>query len=233
MTDADRLIAEINDYYNRRALWHDYYMGYTTLEKMERLLQPIIEYIGKYIVDKNILEIGCGTGNWTQVLAKKAKSVHATDSSPAAIKIAQKKLSEFKNISFQVSDAYTLSNVERQFNCLFASDWWSHIPKSKIEVFLKTITAKLIPEAYVLFLDMSWKDYFKNEPYYYDIEGNRISIRDLPDGSEFRVVKNFPTENEIRDFVHNYGTDIIYKEFDSLKRWLVLYRAKDMAFLNV
>ncbi len=233
MTDADRLIDEMNEYYNRRAPWHDHYMEYTTPEKMEQLLNPIIKYIEEYIRDKNILEIGCGTGNWTQVLAKKAKSVLATDSSPTAIKIARKKLSEFKNVSLQVSDAYTLDNVAGQFNCLFASDWWSHIPKSKIAVFLKTITAKLVPGAYVLFLDMAWKDFFQNEPYHYDKEGNRISIRSLPDGSEFRVVKNFPTEDEIRDSIIDFGTNIVYKEFAPLKRWLISFRTKDTAFLNL
>ena len=125
----------------------------------------------------------------------------ATDSSPAVLQIARKKLSEFKNVSFEQADAYSLEGVKGQFSCLFASDWWSHIPRSKIKTFLNTIAGKLIPGSFTLFLDMSWNDYIRNEPCFFDKEGNRVSIRKLQNGSEFRVVKNFPTEDEIKNSI--------------------------------
>jgi len=226
MTDSEHLIEEMNEYYNLRAPWHDYYMEYTSIEKMERRLQPIIKYIEEYIYDKNILEIGCGTGNWTQILAKNAHLVLATDSSPAVLEIARNKLAGFKNISFRLADAYTLNGVEGKFDCLFASDWWSHIPKSKINSFLDTITGKLIPESYILCLDMSYNEFFRNEPSHIDNDGNRISMRKLPDGAEYQVIKNFPTEDELRNSVIDYGIEVIYKEFESLKRWLIMFKSK-------
>ena len=69
-------------YYDRRAPWHDKYMGYLGNGPMEELLSPIIRSIEPYITDRTVLEIACGTGNWTQVLAKRARTVLALDSSP-------------------------------------------------------------------------------------------------------------------------------------------------------
>jgi demethylmenaquinone methyltransferase/2-methoxy-6-polyprenyl-1,4-benzoquinol methylase len=139
-----RLVEEMNRYYDARVIWHDTYMGYKSNEEMELLLCPVIEAFEAAIADKNVLEIACGTGNWTQVLAKRAHSVVATDISAAAIEMAQRKNQSNRNVIFHVSDAYSLDDIEPGFNAAFAADWWSHIPKSKISPFVSNLHARLI-----------------------------------------------------------------------------------------
>jgi ubiquinone/menaquinone biosynthesis C-methylase UbiE len=143
MDHSQKLIYEMNRYYDERAQWHDYYMGFTSIEGMEKLLKPIIEEVAKIVTGKHVLEIACGTGNWTQALARRAASVTATDVSLAALKIARKKLLSYTNISLIQSDAYNLNEIESRFDVLFASDWWSHIPKGALPSFLQTILGKL------------------------------------------------------------------------------------------
>ena len=65
--------------------------------------------------------------------------------------------------------------------------------------------------------------FFAQEEAYLDDEGNRISIRTLPDGSRFQVVKNFPTEGELRETLSPFADDICYCEHDGLRRWLLAY----------
>ena len=73
---------------------------------------------------------------------------------------------------------------------------------------------------------MTLKDAFKKDFLRFDAEGNRISTRELPDGSVCEVIKNFPDETELRRTLADHGSDVCYTEFASLERWMVSYRAK-------
>ena len=223
--NAKTLIEQMNAYYKKHAPWHDECMSYTGNAKMEKLLAPIIECCEEYITGKEVLEIACGTGNWTQVLAKRARSVLATDVNETVLEIARKKSFSNDKVAFQVADAYSLNAVDGIFNVAFAADWWSHIPKSAISIFLESLHGKLCPGARVIIIDMSFRDIFAQD-YYLDEEGNAIYKRRLPNGQEFEVVKNFPTPKELLDIFNGIVNDIEYREFDSLKRWLLTYTTK-------
>ena len=220
--DTEKLIDEMNRYYEARAPWHDQYMSYKSNKEMEKLLIPIVEIVEEMIIGKRVLEIACGTGNWTEVLAKRATSVVAIDISPAALAIAQSKLSGYKNVSIVQGDAYDLGNISDSFEILFSADWWSHIPNSILTTFLSSTIAKLHPGSKAIFIDMSFSEYFKQEPCHYDEDNNRISHRLLPDGSDFQVIKNFPGESEIRHILLKYGKTIDYYQFSLLKRWMAV-----------
>ena len=66
-------------------------------------------------------------------------------------------------------------------------------------------------------------DYFENEPAFVDSSGNRVSRRKLPDGTEFEVVKNFPSEGSLRSVLMGHGKTAEYLEFSELERWAVIY----------
>jgi len=223
--NAKALIEQMNAYYKLHAPLHDGCMNYTGNAKMEKLLAPIIGCCEEYVTDKNILEIACGTGNWTQVLAKRARSVLATDVNETVLEIARTKSYSSDKIEFQVADAYSLNTIDGTFNAAFAADWWSHIPKSAISVFLKSLHGKLCPGARVIIIDMSFRDIFARD-YYLDEEGNAIYKRRLSNRQEFEVVKNFPTEKELIDIFYGIANDIEYREFNSLKRWMLTYTTK-------
>lgn len=210
-------------YYEARASLHDQYMGYRSNEDMEKLLSPIIRHLEGIITGKRVLEIACGTGNWTEILAKRAESVVAVDVSPAVLSIARSKLSDYNNVSFVHGDAYGLDDIRDSFEVLFSADWWSHVPKGVLPEFLDSTLKKLRPGSKAVFIDMSFREYFRQESCYYDKENNRVSLRKLPDGSEFLVVKNFPSESELRDFLANYTQDITYHEFELLQRWMIIF----------
>ncbi len=226
MDHSQEMIDEMNRYYDERAPWHDYYMNYTSIERMEELLKPIIDHVGKIVAGKDVLEIACGTGNWTQALARRARTVTATDISSAALKIARNKLASYNNISLIQCDAYDLGGIDTRFDVLFASDWWSHIPKGVLPAFLESAVARLKAESAAVFLDMSYRDHFRKEPCYYDSDNNRVSRRTLPDGSECEVVKNFPDENELRGVLDACARHVDYFEFPALERWMVVFVPK-------
>jgi len=223
MSDKN-LKDQMNEYYRTRAPWHDDYLSYTDNQSMEKLLGPLIQYFEDYITNQDILEIACGTGNWTQVLAKRARSVLATDVADSMIQIARKKPYPEGKIEFKIADAYTLKEVEGSFNCAFAADWFSHIPKSSIKPFLKVLHKKLEKGARVVFIDMMYRDHPDLSGFWEDKEGNLIKRRKLPNGQEFDVVKNYPEKEELFGYLEGMAEDIEYKEHIGLLRWILAYR---------
>ncbi len=179
-------------YYAARAPWHDEHMGYGGNAAMEELLGPIIERVDGLLADLEVLELACGTGNWTQVLAQRARRILATDVSEATLSLAREKELAPGVVAFREADAYTLDGIPSGFTGAFAADWWSHVPRSMLAPFLEVLHGRLQPGARVVFVDMLPRDHPDLTPYRHDDEGNAICRRTLPDGSTFDVVKNFP-----------------------------------------
>ena len=215
------------NYYDRRAPWHDQYMEYSGNEMMEKRLKPIVIKVVPYITKKNIIEIACGTGNWTQVLARRAKHVLAIDSSPKSLEIAKDKLQSFNKIMLEVADVYKLEEIKVNFDIAFTSDFFSHIPRKMVNCFLDSMKIVLKPGGQIMILEMSNKDeFFEIFDCYVDDNGDLINTRQLPDGSIAEVVKNFYSENELRELLKNHSSDIIFHNFEELKRWLAIFRIK-------
>jgi demethylmenaquinone methyltransferase/2-methoxy-6-polyprenyl-1,4-benzoquinol methylase len=221
--NADNLIHEMISYYSARAPSHDEYMNWTGEAAMEELLAPVIAWVEPLVLGRDVLEIACGTGNWTRALARRARSVVATDFIEPALHIARQKCFDLDNVTLLKADAFKLDDLEGSFGAAFAADWWSHIPKSMLPVFLEGLHSRLKSGANVVFIDMLYRDHFAREPAWFDDDCNRISRRTLPDGREFDVVKNFPTEDELRTVLTDYSRDVVYREHEELKRWMVSF----------
>ena len=232
-SEVERIIDEMNEYYSRRASMHDWYMGYSSNEELENLLKPIIDEIEIYIKGRDVLEIACGTGNWTQVLSKRAKSVLATDINETVLDIAGNKEYPNDNVTFKCVDAYTLDSIDDKFNAAFAIDWFSHMPKSKINTFLQTLHSKLVSGASVVFIDMMNTPFFDQLLLYRDNEGNCVSRRILPDDLEFRVIKNFPAKEELTECVGDFALEINYQENVELMRWILAYKVFHIPFQGI
>jgi len=216
-----RRIEEMNAYYGKVAPLHDKFMGYTSNEAMEEQLGPIIEWVEPFVRDRDVLEIACGTGNWTQVLSKRAHSVFAVDQSDAYLDIARSKGYARDNVTFLRADAYSLKSVSRVFDTAFAADWWSHIPRSCIPDFVTSMISKLRSGSAVVLLDMLPSPSLDAMFSHYDEEGNCIHRRIFADGMEFEVVKNFPKESELREALGTYVENLLYREHNELRRWVL------------
>lgn len=64
------------------------------IEKYERERRQLKDKLRHYCRDKNVLELGCGTGEWTQVMVQVARSVTCIESSRNMITRAKERLGE-------------------------------------------------------------------------------------------------------------------------------------------
>lgn len=221
-----RLIEGMNEYYRVRAPHHEDYMRFTDNESMEALLAPFVETVEREVAGKDVLEVACGTGMWTQILSKRARRVLATDINEECIALARQKSYEGGNVSFTVADAYKLEGLGSGFDVGFAADWWSHIPRSMVVPFYSALGRCLRPGARVVILDMLPSKELDDMFSHFDEEGNLVHRREMPDGKVYEVVKNFPKGDEVVGQLAPYVSDIEYREDEGLRRWVLTYTVR-------
>lgn len=143
-----------------------------------------------------MLEVACGTGYWTKFIARAAARVVAVDAAPETLRIAASMVPRDK-VHFIVGDAYALPLGGRKLQACFAGFWYSHVPRSRIREFLLGLHASLAPGATVVFLDNLFVEGSSSPVSERDGEGNTYQERRLRDGTTHRVLKNFPSEEEL------------------------------------
>jgi hypothetical protein len=76
----------------------------------------------------------------------------------------------------------------------------------------------------VLFLDNRYVEGSSTPISELDAEGNRYQLRLLPDGTRVRVLKNFPSQRELRERVSPFTATL---RFDLLEYyWIMEYQLK-------
>ncbi|OUL21185.1 SAM-dependent methyltransferase [Nostoc sp. T09] len=100
---------------------------------------------------EKILDIGCGTGVFSRLLAQRADQVTAVDLSPKMIEVAQEQSQSYPNIDFQVADILQWQFPVEYFDAIASIATVHHLP---LEVLLPKIQAALKPGGKFLILDL-------------------------------------------------------------------------------
>jgi len=191
-------------YYARRAPEYE-----RIFHKPERQddLRTLRAFVERTFAGKHVLELACGTGYWTEVLSRSAATVTALDINEAVLEIARAKRLDPQKVSFQRADAYSLPSFPQRFSGGMAGFWWSHIPKGRVQDFLAGFQVVFEPGATVMFIDNAYVEGSSTPLSGVDAAANTYQRRKLDDGSTHDVLKNFPTEQELRESVALLGSD--------------------------
>ena len=207
----------LETYYAQRAA--EYEAIYQKPERQADLAR-MREDIPALFVDRRVLEIACGTGYWTPLIAARAESVMALDYNEETLAIARSKKYPKGNVRFQQGDAYALP--PGMFSASYAGFWWSHVPLGRINTFLQGLHASLQPGALVAFMDNRYVEGSSTPLSRRDAEGNTYQSRRLDDGSSHEVLKNFPAVDELRRRLGAFGRQIEIRQYEYY--WLASYR---------
>ncbi|MBI5297664.1 MAG: class I SAM-dependent methyltransferase [Chloroflexi bacterium] len=101
--------------------------------------------------DADALEIGCGTGGFSRLLAQRHRRVLALDLSPRMIEIARERSQAYPNIDFQVADVLNYDFSARSFGCIASIATLHHLP---LESILTQLRDLLQPNGSLLVLDL-------------------------------------------------------------------------------
>ena len=100
---------------------------------------------------REALDIGCGTGAFSRLLAKSSSSVLALDLSPNMIGLARERSAQFPHIDFRVADVMVLELPAEKFDCVATVATLHHLPTAEVLLKLK---GALKPGGVLLVLDL-------------------------------------------------------------------------------
>ncbi len=132
-SDFDRIALLADENWNHNAHYHRYLMG------------QIPEQC------RHILEIGCGTGEFSRSLAGRAERVLAIDLSPLMIRLAKERSKLYPNIDFIEGDVMAYQLPDNQFDCIATLATIYHLP---VETILRKIRKALKPGGVFVCLDL-------------------------------------------------------------------------------
>lgn len=122
-----------NERWNHNAYYHRYLLG------------RIPEHC------RQILEIGCGTGEFSRLLAGRAEKVLAIDLSTQMIRLARERSQLYPNIDFVKGDVMTFHFPDNRFDCIATLTTLHHLP---FETILRRIRKSLKPGGVFVCLDL-------------------------------------------------------------------------------
>lgn len=194
--------SEILAYYAARA--NEYEKVYAKPERQADL-RDLRQLMPAHFVGRHVLEVACGTGYWTRLIAARAAALTGVDLSPEVLAVARTEQPAATPATFVVADAFALDQVAGTFDAAFVGFWWSHVLRKDLSRFLIGLHRRLAPGSVVVILDNRYVAGSNQPITRTDGAGNTYQLRQLERGTEHEIVKNFPARDEIRAAISAAG----------------------------
>jgi SAM-dependent methyltransferase len=181
--DVQALVAEQVAYYRARAPdYDDAYLG----KDWDRCIDELP-------ISGDVLELACGTGHWTPLLAARARSVTAVDAAPEVLALARQRVRGLP-VEFIQADVFGWQ-PPRRYDTVFFAFWLTHVPPARFAAFWSMVRTALAPGGLVCFIDSSSRE--RGSEQVLADQSTPTVCRRLRDGSEHRVVKVYYTPGEL------------------------------------
>jgi ubiquinone/menaquinone biosynthesis C-methylase UbiE len=199
------------DYYRERAPEYD--QVYLKLERQEDL-RAIRAWLPAVFRGRRVLDVASGTGYWTDVFADHAAFILATDVNDAPLEVARGRREWPTHVQFAMADAFDLGHVPGEFNAAFVGFFWSHIPRASLEQFLRGLFRRLDDDAVVVFMDNRYVEGSNHPIFRTDDQGNTFQRRKMENGTEWDVLKNFPSLESLKSTLEQYVPRVTIRCWD-------------------
>lgn len=183
------------EFYAKSASSHD--RVYDKPERQEDLAE-MRELVANTLRGHVVLELACGTGYWTRIIAETADSVVATDINPEMIEMAKLRALPADKVQLRVADAFDLPADLGSFTAIFIGFWWSHVQRADQERFLAQLSKKIGKDMMLVLLDDCYVEGSSDTVARTDLEGNTFQIRTAADGERYEIPKNYPSDSGLR-----------------------------------
>jgi demethylmenaquinone methyltransferase/2-methoxy-6-polyprenyl-1,4-benzoquinol methylase len=150
-----------------------------------------------------VLEIACGTGQWTRLLAQYADRLTALDASPEMLRLNSIKVGD-PRIRYVEADVFEF-HPESLVDVVFFGFWISHVPPERFEAFWRNLQRCLAPAGRVFFVDETRHGLWDED--YIGGRGSTL-VRRLTDGSIHRVVKVLWMPDELETRLRELGWNV-------------------------
>lgn len=175
--DVDRRLAEQRAYYSEIAPGYEHCAipGWSGAD--------LVEALEAFAPSGDVLELACGTGVWTEQVARSARRLTAVDASPEMLERARARVPE-STVTFVQSDIFAWE-PDRLYYAVVFGFWLSHVPLERFEEFWGLVDRALGPGGRVFFVD----DGFRTPDEMIPEERAGVVRRTMPDGSTRTIFK--------------------------------------------
>lgn len=177
---------------------------------------------------RKVVELACGTGYWTAELARQVEQVLAFDINDSMLQVARSRLAGCDDmkavVDLQNCDIWALPDLrQEQAQSVVAGFWWSHVKRAEQGSFLQKLRQALGPCQLILF-DNCYVEGESTSIARTDADGNTYQLRPQEDGSRVEILKNFPTDSNLRKKFSDFARDIRITR--SQYYWMLVCRLK-------
>jgi demethylmenaquinone methyltransferase/2-methoxy-6-polyprenyl-1,4-benzoquinol methylase len=138
--DVQALVAGQVAYYRARAPdYDDVYLG----KDWDRCIEELP-------ITGDVLELACGSGHWTRLLAARARSVTAIDAAPEMLALARQHAKDLA-VEFIQADVFAWQ-PPRRYDTVFFAFWLTHVPPARFAGFWSMVGMDLAPGGRVALL---------------------------------------------------------------------------------
>jgi trans-aconitate methyltransferase len=142
----DALVAEQTAYYRARAGEYDKTSAYDPVSRA-----ALAAALEAFAPNGRVLELACGTGEWTVELVKRASQLTAVDVAPEMLALNRERVGG-TDVRYLRADLFTWTPPER-YDVVFFSAWLSHVPPQRFEDFWALVAACLNEHGRVFLID--------------------------------------------------------------------------------
>lgn len=210
-------------YYDGIATRYDDAVAAYSEEQLEDL-DEAHEQLAALLGGHRILELGCGTGAWTEVLAESAESVLATDASAAMLELARMHGAELDNVDYRQVDALDLPDDLGSFSAVFMAGLWSRLTREQQEALLASLKKRLGKDVLLVIFDDEYVEGESATIARTDLQGNTHEFQLDADGNRHELVKNYPTDSYLRKRLDKVGREIKIARWEFY--WVLTCRLK-------
>ena len=151
-----------------------------------------------------VLELACGTGLWTELLAEHTARVTAVDASSEMLALARRKRTA--NVRFIQADLFSWQ-PERRYQLCFFGFWLSHVPLALMGAFWEKVASALQPGGCAYVLDSARSERSSAHDHRLQDPQQEIMLRRLGDGREFHIVKHWFDPQSLTRLLRSRGWD--------------------------
>lgn len=195
---------QIAYYQARAAEYDDTYSERMSMPRLAKALDALP-------ISGDVVELACGTGQWTRLLSRRARSLTALDAAPEILRRARDRMRGTAT-RFIEADIFGWE-PDRQYDTVFFAFWLSHVPPAEMEPFWDLLRWTLAPGGCVVFLDDSSAKAEIEDPAH---EAPVPAVhRTLSDGSRHLAVKVLRDPAELTSQLNGLGWDAHIEAIDS------------------
>jgi SAM-dependent methyltransferase len=170
---------------------------FADIAKLERALD-------RFQPSGRVLELACGTGQWTQRLARYAEQLTAIDAAEEVLDLNRRRLGN--GVRYVHVDMFSWEPTET-YDVVFFSFWLSHVPPERFGPFWSLVRRALAPGGRVFFIDnLASPEAAALDPEHPGPDEGSVT-RHLSDGRAFRVWKVLHRPKQLEVELARHGWD--------------------------